>query len=65
MFYDCQEVDDDVDGVRLVSELRPQTGLLIIPQVIYGNVNHGGMIPTGESSWYVHQSSPTALQAVM
>jgi hypothetical protein len=49
MVYDCQEVDD-VDGVRLVSELRPPTGLLNIPQVIYGNVNHGGMIPTGESS---------------
>jgi hypothetical protein len=40
--------DDDVNGVRHVSELRP-TGILFIPQVIMSMENHGGMISTGEN----------------
>jgi hypothetical protein len=42
-----------------VSELRPPTGLLLIPKWYMSMENHGGMISTEETSWFIHHSSPS------
>jgi hypothetical protein len=43
-----------------VSELRPPTRLLFIPQVIYKQENHGGIMT---ENWFVHQSSLAIIPA--
>jgi hypothetical protein len=39
------------------SELRPPMGLLFTPRWQMSTENHGGMILTGENSWFLHHSS--------
>jgi hypothetical protein len=46
-----------------VSELRPPTGLLFIPRWYMSMKIHGGIISTGENSWFVHHNSLAILPA--
>jgi hypothetical protein len=55
--------DDHVDRWDFVSELRPPTCLLFIPQVIYVHGEQWWNDIDKESSWFVYQSSPVLLQA--
>jgi hypothetical protein len=48
-------------GWVYVSELRPPTDLLFIPQVIHEPEYHGGMMSTEENSSFVYQSSVVIL----
>jgi hypothetical protein len=50
-------------GWDYASELRPLTGLLFTPRWYMSIESHGGMIATGENSWFVHQSSLAILPA--
>jgi hypothetical protein len=52
-------VDHNV-GLREVSELQPPTGLLFIPQMIYGMESHDKMILTGENQRTRRKSCPSA-----
>jgi hypothetical protein len=50
-------------GWDYVSELRPPTGLLLIPTWHMSMENHGGMISAGENSWFIHQIFLVTLRA--
>jgi len=54
-------------GWDYVSELRPPTDLLLIPQMIQvmSMENHGGKMSTGESPSFVHRASLPILPAVI
>jgi hypothetical protein len=50
-------------GWDYVSELRPPTCLLFVSRWYMSMQNRGGMLPTEENSWFVHQSSLATLPA--
>jgi hypothetical protein len=52
-------------GWDYISELRPPTGLLLIPRWYMSVQNRCGIIYTEDNSWLFHQSSLAILPAVM
>jgi hypothetical protein len=53
------------NGQDYVSELRPPTGLLFIPQVIHMCVeSHGGMVLTGEARRTRRENCPSATLSI-
>jgi hypothetical protein len=50
-------------GWEYVSELRSPTCLMFSPQVINEHGNHGGIISTGENTWFANRSLLASLPA--